>query len=326
MSTQIIRDQNGNRIGEIEIESDGRQVARDINRNRIGTYDPKLDATYNENFERISGGNTLSSLIMAPQQNNNLLWGAGGFLLGRLTSGTKSTPPEKEIVYVPRYETPEEPQKKEPSEEQKNREPLEVKVLNESEPAIVKWGDKIDSLMDLSEGFFVLSKGQRNERRLYFPELVSEAWPLWVSESWREAIEDDYHLTEEQRAFLLKLWDKQRNKLLEKQQFKETHKDPEKAKSQEALYKKRMAEVFEHLKKVGKKGNTREFLKQPAHWNPRAGMLTPYDEMEGTLQYEPDLTEAQKTELRQLIGSYRNEINKLPDKVEPPLTNNNEKQ
>jgi len=84
MSTQILNDNNGNRIGEIETDTNGVQIARDNNRNKVGTYDPKFNATYDRNDQKIGEGNLLASLIYSP--HNKWAWGAGGFLLGSMAS------------------------------------------------------------------------------------------------------------------------------------------------------------------------------------------------------------------------------------------------
>ena len=89
MATQILTDKNGNRIGEIETDSSGRQTALDVNGNRVGEYDPIYNTTYDKNHQRIGEGNQLSSLITSSRDNNKLLWGVGGYLLGRMTSKTK---------------------------------------------------------------------------------------------------------------------------------------------------------------------------------------------------------------------------------------------
>lgn len=106
MATQILRDKNRNQIGEIETDGNGVQIARDVNRNIVGTYDPRFNTTYDRNRQRIGDGNLLASLVTSSQGNSSqgnskLLWGVGGYLLGRMASKQ----PEREDDYVEEYET-----------------------------------------------------------------------------------------------------------------------------------------------------------------------------------------------------------------------------
>ena len=59
---QVLKDKNGNRIGEIR-ESSGRQVIVDKNGNRCGEYDPKTDTTKDKNGNRVGTGNLLATLL-----------------------------------------------------------------------------------------------------------------------------------------------------------------------------------------------------------------------------------------------------------------------
>jgi len=63
MADQVLKDRNGNRIGSIEIRSDGTQIGKDKNGNRRGEYDPKRNVTKDKNGNRVGEGNLLSVLI-----------------------------------------------------------------------------------------------------------------------------------------------------------------------------------------------------------------------------------------------------------------------
>lgn len=63
MSQQVLKDRNGNKIGSIEIRSDGRQIGRDKNGNKRGEYDPKRDVTKDRNGNKVGSGNLLAVLI-----------------------------------------------------------------------------------------------------------------------------------------------------------------------------------------------------------------------------------------------------------------------
>ena len=58
-----LTDKQGNRIGEIETDRNGRKIARDVNGNRLGTYEAEINATYDINNNRVGEGNQLSWLI-----------------------------------------------------------------------------------------------------------------------------------------------------------------------------------------------------------------------------------------------------------------------
>ena len=62
MGKEVIRDNSGNRIGEIE--SNGtKQTIRDKNGNRLGEYDSRDNITRDKNGNRLGTGNTLTRLL-----------------------------------------------------------------------------------------------------------------------------------------------------------------------------------------------------------------------------------------------------------------------
>lgn len=63
MADQALKDRNGNRIGAIEIRSDGTQIGKDKNGNRRGEYNPKTNTTKDKNGNVYGKGNLLSVLI-----------------------------------------------------------------------------------------------------------------------------------------------------------------------------------------------------------------------------------------------------------------------
>lgn len=63
MAKEVLRDQNGNRIGEIETASDGKQVIRDKNGNRLGEYNPHDNVTRDKNGNRAGTGNLLARFL-----------------------------------------------------------------------------------------------------------------------------------------------------------------------------------------------------------------------------------------------------------------------
>lgn len=63
MSKEVLRDRNGNRIGEIETMSDGKQVIRDKNGNRLGEYTPRDNVTRDKNGNRVGTGNLLTRFL-----------------------------------------------------------------------------------------------------------------------------------------------------------------------------------------------------------------------------------------------------------------------
>ena len=62
-SEVVLRDKLGNRIGTIEVQSDGRQVGRDGLGNRVGEYNPKDNVTRDRLGNRFGEGNLLAVLI-----------------------------------------------------------------------------------------------------------------------------------------------------------------------------------------------------------------------------------------------------------------------
>ena len=63
MADQILKDRNGNKIGSIEIRSDGTHVGKDKNGNKRGEYDPKRNVTKDRNGNKVGEGNLLAALI-----------------------------------------------------------------------------------------------------------------------------------------------------------------------------------------------------------------------------------------------------------------------
>lgn len=63
MARQTLKDANGNVIGYIDTESDGRQVLKDRNGNVNGYFDPKSNATKNTNGNVVGYGNLLVTLL-----------------------------------------------------------------------------------------------------------------------------------------------------------------------------------------------------------------------------------------------------------------------
>ncbi len=63
MAKEGLRDKLGNRIGEIESDSSGKQIGRDMSLNRVGEYVSKSNVTRDRNGNRVGTGNLLSSLI-----------------------------------------------------------------------------------------------------------------------------------------------------------------------------------------------------------------------------------------------------------------------
>ena len=49
MAEQVLKDRNGNKVGVIEIRSDGTQIGKDKNGNRRGEYNPKTNTTKDKN-------------------------------------------------------------------------------------------------------------------------------------------------------------------------------------------------------------------------------------------------------------------------------------
>lgn len=63
MNKQTLRDNRGRRIGEIEVQSNGRLIIRDSMFHRKGEYDPKTNVTRDERGRRVGEGNLLTSLL-----------------------------------------------------------------------------------------------------------------------------------------------------------------------------------------------------------------------------------------------------------------------
>ena len=62
MSSQVLRDRNGNKIGEIK-EEGSVLVIRDKNGNKKGSYDPKTNTTRDKNGNKVGTGNLLTTLL-----------------------------------------------------------------------------------------------------------------------------------------------------------------------------------------------------------------------------------------------------------------------
>lgn len=63
MSKEVLRDNRGNRIGEIETRSDGTQIIRDKMGTRLGQYTPRDNVTRDKMGKRIGTGNLLIRLL-----------------------------------------------------------------------------------------------------------------------------------------------------------------------------------------------------------------------------------------------------------------------
>jgi len=63
MQTQVLRNANGIKIGEIEHRSDGIQILRDANGMKKGEYEPKWNLTRDRDGRRVGEGNLLASLL-----------------------------------------------------------------------------------------------------------------------------------------------------------------------------------------------------------------------------------------------------------------------
>jgi len=61
-NAEVLRDGQGNRIGEIETVN-GRQVLRDKRGNRLGEYDPNTGMTRDRLGKRVDVGNLLLVLL-----------------------------------------------------------------------------------------------------------------------------------------------------------------------------------------------------------------------------------------------------------------------
>lgn len=63
MQTQVLRDNSGRRIGEIETNYNGTLILRDASGRRLGEYDPKQNVTRDASGRRFGEGNLLTMLL-----------------------------------------------------------------------------------------------------------------------------------------------------------------------------------------------------------------------------------------------------------------------
>ncbi len=63
MGNQILRDNHGRKIGEIQTRPDGKQTIRDGYGRHLGEYDAKNNITRDTFGRRVGDGNLLASLI-----------------------------------------------------------------------------------------------------------------------------------------------------------------------------------------------------------------------------------------------------------------------
>jgi hypothetical protein len=63
VSKELLRDQHGSRIGEIETMSDGKQIIRDNHGTRLGEYSSRDNVTRDKHGSRIGTGNLLTRLL-----------------------------------------------------------------------------------------------------------------------------------------------------------------------------------------------------------------------------------------------------------------------
>ena len=63
MSSEDLRDRNGNLLGRIQTLSDGRMELRDRNGNLKGNYNPKTNETRDRNGNLVARGNMLTNLL-----------------------------------------------------------------------------------------------------------------------------------------------------------------------------------------------------------------------------------------------------------------------
>ena len=63
MSSEDLRDRNGNLFGRIQTLSDGRMELRDRNGNLKGIYNPKTNETRDRNGNLVARGNMLTNLL-----------------------------------------------------------------------------------------------------------------------------------------------------------------------------------------------------------------------------------------------------------------------
>lgn len=63
MQNQVLRDNSGRRIGDIETDYKGVLILRDANGKRLGEYDPKQNLTRDASGRRVGDGNLLTMLL-----------------------------------------------------------------------------------------------------------------------------------------------------------------------------------------------------------------------------------------------------------------------
>ena len=61
--SQLLRDRDGRRIGEIETSYDGIQILRDRDGRRLGEYNPQQNITRDRDGRRIGEGNLVVTLL-----------------------------------------------------------------------------------------------------------------------------------------------------------------------------------------------------------------------------------------------------------------------
>ena len=62
MASQVLRDRNNAKIGEIK-EMGGRLVVFDKNNSKCGSFDPKTNITYDKRNTKVGTGNLLTTLL-----------------------------------------------------------------------------------------------------------------------------------------------------------------------------------------------------------------------------------------------------------------------
>ena len=314
MDIQILRDQTGRKIGEIETQRDGEQIIRDATGRKRGSYDPKRNFTYDENGRHVGEGNLLASLITSSQKINNpwgpLLGGIGGYLLGRMTSEKDTKQSECEEGYV---------QENEPDED------------DESIPPVVELENEIN------EYFLQVLEPQKKSgldktvETLYgtpMPEMPEEGRILQYCDSTQEEIEDDNRLTDSDKNVLYELLSKRRKYFQELSQFKGNCIDQEKRKAEEDKFRNLFEKIFQNhqntkLNKGEKKPNYSKLTIRPEeglkyNYNLQEKMDCYYLLLtlsKERLKYNYNLTEAQKVELRKLADEYIGKMRKTDDAV-----------
>lgn len=63
MAGQVLKDNKGFKIGEITVDSSGKQVIRDARGFKCGEYDPKTNVTKDNRGFKVGTGNLLATLI-----------------------------------------------------------------------------------------------------------------------------------------------------------------------------------------------------------------------------------------------------------------------